>query len=63
MKYAPFDKDGNGNTGYLFEITRELACIILRESAVNNLYLKDVDYIHGLLLNEGNLSIIEYDEE
>ena len=48
-KYAPFDKDGNGNMGYLFEINRELARIFLRAAIEANVYLKDIDYIQELL--------------
>lgn len=49
VKYAPFDKYGSGNMGYLYELNRELARIFLRASAKNNPYLEDVDYIEELL--------------
>lgn len=32
-KYAPFDKNGNGNMGYLFPLTKELARFILDATA------------------------------
>ena len=28
VKYAPFDRDGNGNMGYLYELPRELAKLV-----------------------------------
>ncbi len=49
VKYAPFDKYGNGNMGYLYELNRELACIFLRSSAKYNDYLNDVNYIREFL--------------
>jgi len=51
-KYSPFDKDGNGNMGYLFEINRELAKIFIEESVRKNQYLAAVDYIDELLSEE-----------
>ena len=52
VKYAPFDKDGNGNMGYLFDINRELAKIFIRASVEQNKYLADIDYISELLAEE-----------
>lgn len=49
VKYAPFDKDGNGNMGYLYEINRELARIFLRAAATYHVELGKVDYISELL--------------
>ena len=49
VKYAPFDKDGNGNMGYLYEINRELARIFLRGVMKANPRLTNVDYISELL--------------
>lgn len=51
-KYAPFDKDGNGNMGYLYEINRDLARIFLRAAVARNRILKDIDYIVELLAEE-----------
>ena len=48
--YSPFDKNGNGNMGYLFEINRELAKIFVKESVKRNPYLLELDYIRELLL-------------
>lgn len=53
VKYAPFDKDGNGNMGYLYEINRELARIFLRAVVARNRELKDIDFI-GELIAEGD---------
>ena len=53
-KYSPFDRDGNGNMGYLFEINRELAKIFIRESIKNNPYLSSVNYICELLAEDSN---------
>jgi hypothetical protein len=49
-KYSPFDKNGNGNMGYLFEINRELAKIFVEASVKQNLYLASIDYIRELLM-------------
>ena len=49
VKYAPFDKDGNGNMGYLYELNRELAQIFLRGVVKANPSLAAVDYIADLL--------------
>lgn len=51
-KYSPFDKDGNGNMGYLYELHRELARIFLRAAIRSNPYLSDLDYVQGLLVEE-----------
>ena len=52
VKYAPFDKDGNGNMGYLYEINRELARIFLRGIVKANPQLANVDYISELLMEQ-----------
>lgn len=49
VKYSPFDRDGNGNRGYMFEINTELARIFLRGSAEHNSKLNDIDYVRDLL--------------
>lgn len=48
-KYSPFDKDGNGNMGYLFYINRELAHIFIREAVERNQDLLNRDYIHSFI--------------
>lgn len=49
VKYAPFDKDGNGNMGYLYELNRELAQIFMEGIIKANPSLACVDYISELL--------------
>ncbi len=49
VKYAPFDRNGSGNMGYLFEINRDLARIFLRASVSYNPLLGEIDYIQELL--------------
>ena len=50
VKYAPFDKDGNGNMGYLFDIDETLASIFLTASAKQNKELYDIEYLAGLIV-------------
>ncbi len=47
--YTPFDKDGNGNMGYLYDIDPRLASIFLQAAAEKNENVKDLDYIQFLL--------------
>lgn len=49
VKYAPFDKDGNGNMGYLYELNRELAQIFMRAIVKANVELEDVEFVSELL--------------
>lgn len=49
VKYAPFDRDGNGNMGYLYELNRELARIFLKETVKRNPLIRDVDFVQELL--------------
>lgn len=48
-KYSPFNKTGNGNMGYLYEINRELAKIFIKESIRKNPSLEQLDYLKTLL--------------
>ena len=48
-KYAPFNKYGTGNQGYLFEINREMAKIFLSAAITANPYLKGSQAIVDLL--------------
>lgn len=48
-KNAPFDKEGNGNMGYLFDLDRELAQIFMGAIVKANRDLADVDYVSKLL--------------
>lgn len=52
VKYSPFDKDGNGNMGYLYELNRKLARVFLRAAVYSNPCLSDIDYIEKLLAEE-----------
>lgn len=54
VKYAPFDKDGNGNTGYLYEINRELAHIFVEATAKQNPYIESEKFICEFLAEEKN---------
>ena len=49
VKYSPFDKNGNGNMGYLYEINRELARILIEASVKQNPRLGAADYIDEFL--------------
>lgn len=49
VKYAPFDKDGNGNMGYLFDLNRELAKFFIEKSIVKNEYLLDLECVQKVL--------------
>jgi len=49
VKYAPFDKDGNGNMGYLFDINRDLAKFFIEKTIIKNGYLLDVESIQDIL--------------
>ena len=54
VKYAPFDREGNGNMGYLFELNRELARIFLQETIKRNPQIGDIDFVRELLAEEDN---------
>lgn len=49
VKYAPFDKDGNGNMGYLYDLNRELAKFFVEEMVAKNGYLLKYDFIQEIL--------------
>ena len=49
VKYAPFDKNGNGNRGYLYDIDNKLVSVFLKEAVKHNAELSDLDYIRWLL--------------
>ena len=48
-KYAPFDKDGDGNMGYLFDLNLELARIFIKEIAKDNPEVLKLEYLKPLL--------------
>jgi len=56
VKYAPFDRDGNGNMGYLYELPRELAKIFLRETVKRNPLIGDVNFVRDLLSEPDDIS-------
>lgn len=49
VKYSPFDKDGNGNMGYLFDLDRELAKFFVEKIVINNSYMLDLDCVQEVL--------------
>ena len=49
VKYNPFDQNGGGNTGYLFELHRELAKAFLKGLIVKNPDLLSYDFVKPLL--------------
>ena len=50
VKYAPFDKDGNGNMGYLFDLNQSLATFFIQEIAKKNPEVIDIDYLKFILV-------------
>lgn len=50
VKYAPFDKDGNGNMGYLFDLNQSLAAFFIQEIAKKNPEVIDIDYLKFILV-------------
>lgn len=50
VKYAPFDKDGNGNMGYLFDLNQKLAAFFIQEIAKKNPEVMDMHYLKFILV-------------
>lgn len=50
VKYAPFDKDGNGNMGYLYDLNQNLAAYFIQEIAKKNPEVIDFDYLKFILV-------------
>lgn len=48
-KYAPFDKNGDGNAGYLFDLRKELATVFMHGILEKNPDIADLDYIQWML--------------
>lgn len=48
-KGYPFDKNGEGNQGYLFNLNKELAKFFMQEIIKRNPFMKDKDYVKDLL--------------
>lgn len=59
VKYAPFDKDGNGNMGYLFDLNRKLAIFFLEEAADDNNFLFDIPEISWMLCGVPIISTLD----
>lgn len=49
VKYAPFDKDGNGNMGYLFNLNHNLATFFIQEISRKNPEIVNVEFLRFLL--------------
>lgn len=49
VKYAPFDKNGNGNSGYFFDLDAHLASIFVRAAMKKNPDVAKVEYLQWLL--------------
>lgn len=47
--YAPFDKNGDGNTAYFYYLNRNLAMIFLQGLLEENSDLKELDFVRDLL--------------
>lgn len=50
VKYAPFDKDGNGNMGYLFDLNQNLAAFFIQEIAKKNPEVINLNYLKFILV-------------
>lgn len=50
VKYAPFDKDGNGNMGYLYDLNPNLAAFFIQEIAKRNPEVRDWDVVKFFLV-------------
>ncbi len=50
VKYAPFDKDGNGNMGYLFYLNQNLAAFFIQEIAKKNPEVVNLEYLRFILV-------------
>lgn len=48
VKYAPFDKNGNGNLGYLFDLQPQLAAFFVQEIAKRNPEISQLDFLRFL---------------
>ena len=49
VKYAPFNVNGTGNLGYLYELDQRLATLFLEESVKKNPALGDIDFVKEFL--------------
>ncbi|WP_432629215.1 hypothetical protein [Brotaphodocola sp.] len=49
-KYAPFNKDGNGNMGYLYDLNQGLASYFIQEIIKKNPEIIDLEYLKFILV-------------
>ena len=49
VKYAPFNVNGTGNLGYLYELDQRLATLFLEESVKKNPALEEIDFVREFL--------------
>ena len=49
VKYAPFNVNGTGNLGYLYELDQRLAMLFLEESVKKNQDLGEIDFVREFL--------------
>ena len=49
VKYAPFNVNGTGNLGYLYELDQRLAILFLKESVKKNPALGEIDFVREFL--------------
>ena len=49
VKYAPFNINGTGNLGYLYELDQRLATLFLEESVKKNPALGEIDFVKEFL--------------
>lgn len=49
VKYAPFDKNGNGNQGFLYDLDVKLAAVFLKGIVEKNPEVAKLDYVQWLL--------------
>lgn len=50
VKYAPFNREGNGNMGYLYDLDQNLAAYFIREIAKKNPEVIDLDFLKFILV-------------
>lgn len=50
VKYAPFDKNGDGNMGYFFDLNQNLAAFFIQEIAKKNPDILNLDYLKFLIV-------------
>lgn len=48
-KYAPFNRIGRGNTGYLFNLNKETAIFLLKKIFLHNKTMEGIDALNNIL--------------